>query len=462
LIFSAFHHPIHFDYESFPMNDTIVALASCGLSKSAVAVIRVSGPHVRFILESLCRSVPAPRVMKFVKLRTTDGDALDHALVVFFPCPHSFTGEDCAEFHVHGGKAIVARLLSTLSHFQGVRLAKPGEFTQRAFIHGKLNLAQVEGLADVLDAETESQRKQALRQLDGVLGHKAAEWRQKLISALSYLEAHLDFSDEGDVPTHVHDEVNVCVIDVMLDLDAHIQAASYGEKIRDGYIVAILGPPNAGKSSLMNALVRRDVSLVSPFAGTTRDSIEVTCDLYGLPVTFIDTAGLRETEDPIESLGISRTRAKALQADLQLWLTPVDEPSEPDCDFVSPHLIKVFSKRDLIPKDKCASSFDLNDQFLYISIHDPETIDSLAKLIYNRLDRQCFPESGILTRERHTRSCVDAHTALSRVNVAMTSAQEELAVEDIRIAVRCLGSLIGTVGVEDILDRLFSSFCIGK
>jgi tRNA modification GTPase len=444
------------------MYDTIVALASGGAVKSAVAVIRMSGSRVRFTLETICGHVPPARVMALSKLKSVDGEILDHALVVYFPAPHSFTGEESAEFHIHGGKAIIARVLSTLATLEGVRFARAGEFTQRAFANNKFNLAQVEGLADLIEAETEAQRKQGLRQLEGILGKKALAWRKNLLSALMYLEAHLDFSDEGDVPTHVHEEVNRCVDVVCADLSIHMRAAVVGEKIRDGFIVTLLGPPNAGKSSLMNALVRREVALVSPYAGTTRDCIEVSCDLEGFLVTFIDTAGLRETSDPIEELGIERTRLKAEQSDLQVWLSPSDAPALPDHDLEGDHLIVVQSKSDLMPSSLLLSDIITTDPICHFSVHVPETIDSLAKLIHMRLDSGVCAESGILTRERHRIACGHALLSLERVKKSLLQGQEELASEDIRLAVRHLDFLIGSVGVEDILDQLFSSFCIGK
>jgi tRNA modification GTPase len=444
------------------MSETIFALASGGIVKSAVAVIRISGSRVRFVLEMMGGSVPPARVMTLTKLKSIEGEVLDHALVVYFPAPYSFTGEDCAEFQIHGGKAIIARVLFALTLFEGVRFARAGEFTQRAFGNNKLNLAQVEGLADLIDAETEAQRRQGLRQLEGVLGKKALIWRKNLVSSLMYLEAHLDFSDEGDVPLHVHDEINRAINEVCADLNTHMKAAVVGEKIRDGFIVTLLGPPNAGKSSLMNALVRRDVALVSPYAGTTRDSIEVSCDLEGLLVTFIDTAGLRETTDPIEALGIERSRLKAAQSDLQIWLSPFDSPATPPENISMENVLILQSKSDL-SLSPLSSYGKLQDAMAHpFSVHMPETIDSLAKLIHGRLDSTSFAESGILTRERHRIACQKALISLERVNTSLQCEQEELASEDIRLAIRNLDSLIGSVGVEDILDQLFSSFCIGK
>jgi tRNA modification GTPase len=439
------------------MNDTIVALASGGLAKSAVAVIRMSGPRVRFVFETVAKRIPPARMMHLTNLISCDGDLLDQALVVFFPSPHSFSGEDCAEFHIHGGKAVIARVMSALLDFDNVRLAHPGEFTQRAFHNGKLNLAQVEGLADLIDAETQAQSQQALRQLEGALGEKVKIWRQSLISALTYLEAHLDFSDEGDVPQNVYEDIRSEISRLCIDLQMHVSTSHFNEKIREGFVVTLLGPPNAGKSSLINALAKRDVAIVSPYAGTTRDALEVYCDLEGLPVTFIDTAGLRKTDDPVELMGVAKSRLKASQADIQIWLSPADDPTLPDeaCD---PNKLMIFESKSDLNHDYHSS----DETPLKFTIHDAKSIDSFAKLITNRLKNFAAPEVGLLTRERHRIACKECLDILQRFQSNLGDQYDELCAEDLRLAMRKLGSLIGIVDVEDVLDQLFSSFCIGK
>ena len=306
-------------------DDTIFAPAS-GAGRAAIAVVRLSGPGTGGVLESLAGRLPAPRRMTRAVLRDpASGEALDQALVVWMPGPHSFTGEDQAELHLHGGLAVRAAVLRTLAGLPGCRAAEPGEFTRRAFLNGRMDLSAVEGLADLIDAETEAQRRQALRQLEGRLGSLVESWRERLIECLALLEAALDFSDEPDVAAGVEEQAAVLGKNVTEELARHLAEGGRGERLREGFTVVLAGPPNAGKSTLLNALARRDVAIVSAIPGTTRDAIEVRCDLCGLPVTFVDTAGLRDTSDPIEIQGVSRTRAHVEQADLVLWL------AAPDC-----------------------------------------------------------------------------------------------------------------------------------
>ncbi len=439
------------------MSDTIVALASGGVIKSAVAVVRISGSRVRFALETMCGDVPQARKMCLRYLKSSDGEILDQALVVFFPAPFSFTGEDCAELHVHGSRAVIQGIIAYVLTLDGVRLAQAGEFTQRAFHNNKLDLAQVEGLADVIDAETNAQKRQALKQLEGALGKKALTWRHLLISALAQFEAHIDFSDEGDVPASLYASITQNIDRLIAELEKHLHARAYGQKVREGFVVALLGPPNSGKSSLINALSQKDVSIVSPFPGTTRDTIEVQCDVHGLPVIFIDTAGLRETSDPIEQIGIERARIKAKNADLQIWLSPVDAavitPDELDSDT----LLTINSKSDMLKKGDQLKSHEI-----YISSHHPDTIDSLSKLIHHRFSQFELAESGVIIRERHYIACQECVVALKRCLLHLPFQHDELAAEDLRLAIRALSSLIGVVDVDAVLDQLFSSFCIGK
>ena len=282
--------------------DTIFAPAS-GSGKAAIAIVRISGPQTRFVVETIAGSLPGPR-QATLRIITGPEGPIDRALLVWFPAPHSFTGEDCAEFHLHGSLAVVRSLLSCLSTFTDCRLAQPGEFARRAFEHGKMDLSEVEGLADLIDSETERQRKQALRQMEGGLSLRVAEWRQALLSAMALVESDIDFSDEGDIEPATSRHAQRFIEQLISDINHVLASARQGQRLREGIVVIVAGPPNAGKSTLVNALAHRDIAIVSPIAGTTRDLIEVPLDLEGLPVTLIDTAGLRESTDDIENQGI--------------------------------------------------------------------------------------------------------------------------------------------------------------
>src|SRR6201994_4359426 len=314
-----------------PRDQTIFALSS-GRPPSAIAIVRVSGPAAGLALESLAGKTPSPRIATRALLRDADGKPIDDAVVLWFPGPASATGEDIAEFHVHGGRAVLASLFAALSGIDNVRAAEPGEFTRRAFENGKLDLTEAEGLDDLIHADTDRQRRQALRQLKGLLGDKARDWRTQIIEASALIEAGIDFSDEGDVSAELIAPALAKIKTLLGEISEVLAAQGRTERLRDGLVVAIAGPPNVGKSTLMNQLARREVAIVSPHAGTTRDIIEVQLDLDGYPVTVIDTAGIRETDDPVEQEGVRRARARAAEADLVLWLTDADgaKPSESD------------------------------------------------------------------------------------------------------------------------------------
>src|SRR5881398_366101 len=303
-----------------PRDQTIFALSS-GRPPSAIALVRVSGPQAGKIMTALAGKLPPPRMATRALLRDVGQRPIDDAVVLWFPGPASATGEDVAEFHVHGGRAVLAALFAALSAFEDVRPAEPGEFTRRAFENGKLDLTEAEGLDDLIHADTDRQRRQALRQLKGLLGDRARDWRAQIIEASALIEAGIDFSDEGDVPAELLAPALAKIEMLLGQIQETLAAQGQSERLRDGLVVAIAGPPNVGKSTLMNQLARREVAIVSPHAGTTRDIIEVQLDLDGYPVTVIDTAGIRETDDPVEQEGVRRARARAEDADLVLWLT---------------------------------------------------------------------------------------------------------------------------------------------
>ena len=442
--------------------ETIFAPAS-GVGRAAIAVIRISGPRSADVLRSLCSdALPAPRRAVLRSLHDpATGDLLDEAIVLWLPGPATFTGEDQAELQIHGSMAVRAAILRAMSDIPNCRAAEPGEFTRRAFLSGRLDLTAVEGLADLIDAETEAQRRQALRQLDGHLWRKVESWRERLIDALAACEAALDFADEDDVPDSVAAGAGEAVLAVAREIASALANARHGERVRDGFQVVIAGPPNAGKSTLLNTLARRDVAIVSPIPGTTRDLIEVRCDLGGLPVTFVDTAGLQETEDLVEQEGISRARDRMDRADLVLWLEPADaagEAVQSPAPGTDAQTLRIMTKADLGPSSTGSG--------LSISAKTGEGVDRLLEAIEqaatNGLDSS---GDAVLTRERHRAVMSSVLECLDRVALAVQGSRApevELLAEDIRLALRHLGRLTGAVDVEEVLGRIFASFCIGK
>ena len=433
-------------------DDTIFATAS-GHGRAAVCLIRISGRQSRFILETLAGSVPAPRraVVRVLREPGT-GEPLDQALVLWMPGPGSFTGEDQAELHIHGGLATRAAVLRALGSLEDCRPAEAGEFTRRAFLNGRMDLSQVEGLADVIEAETEAQRRQAMRQLEGRLGQAAERWREEFLQVLALLEAGLDFSDEGDVPADLEADILRRLGLIEGDL-AGVLANRSGERLREGLSVVLAGPPNAGKSTLLNALARRDVAIVSPVAGTTRDVIEVHCDLGGLPVVVADTAGLRESGDAVEQEGVSRARARAQDADLVLWLIPPEGAGAQAPP--ARRLLRVGTKADL---GGSRANCDL-----LVSVASGEGIPELIDRLAAEAEASLGGGDAIVTRERHRKALERAHAGVAGAREMLeTGGPLELVAEEVRLASRAVGEITGRVDVEHVLDRLFSSFCIGK
>jgi len=498
---------------------TIFALSS-GRPPVAIAVIRISGSRASAALTALGVKIPEPRKAGLARIRDPrSGEIIDEALVLWFPGPHSETGEDVAELQAHGGHAVIAAILDALAQIDGLRLAEPGEFTRRGFENGKLDLTAVEGLADLVGAETEGQRRQAFRQMKGLLGNRAETWRQRLIQALALVEARIDFSDEADVPEELVAPALAIARELKDEIAAALADGRRGERLREGLVVAIAGPPNAGKSTLLNRIAKREAAIVSPHAGTTRDVIEVHLDLGGLPVTLLDTAGIRETDDPVELEGVRRARERAAAADLVIWVV---DASGPELDALPDGGLgtrswRVLNKIDLLEQKVTSNEAEIitiegnergffegnpllsgvNFGLTYNSEHEAEakmaTAASLgsaqgsknesAFLKYEyefsisliagqgpdallaELERfagafLAGAEQSLVTRARH-REALEASLAALRRAESLASAEDLLA-EELRSAAQALGRLTGRVDVEDVLDVIFRDFCIGK
>ncbi len=428
--------------------DTIFALASAP-GKAGVAVVRVSGPEAWTAGRALAGSLPAPRTTGLRKLRDARGGFLDEALVLAFEAGASFTGEHAVELHLHGSSAIVRAVLAALASVDGLRPAEPGEFTRRAMDNGRLDLAQVEALADLIESETEAQRQQALRVFAGALGQRVETWRTRLVRAASLLEAVIDFADE-EVPVDVSGEVVELIEAVRIEIAAELRGFDSAERVRSGFEVAIVGAPNVGKSTLLNALAGRDAAITSDIAGTTRDVIEVRMEIGGLAVTLLDTAGLRETEDKVEAIGVERALARAEAADLRVFLEDGSGAAGLEV-AVRPGDLRYVTKGDL------------SDAEGAISAVTGQGIDRVIEDIRDVLmDRAAG--AGLVTRERHR---VAMQVGLDRLVVARGVVEQgpdlyDLAAEELRVAIRRLDSLIGRVDVEAVLDEIFASFCLGK
>ncbi|WP_420960545.1 tRNA uridine-5-carboxymethylaminomethyl(34) synthesis GTPase MnmE [Brucella sp. IR073] len=436
-------------------HDTIFALSS-GRLPSGVAVIRLSGSETRFVVETISETAPEPRRASYRPFYSQQRELLDRGLLLYFPGPYSFTGEDCAEFHLHGGSAVVDRFLMELSSFKNCRIAEPGEFTRRAFANGKMDLTVAEGLADLIAAETESQRRLALQAATGAQRDLYMGWRQELLQARALIEAELDFADESDVPDSVADQIWQ-TLDVLAEkIDRHLTDGKRGSIFRDGLHVAIVGAPNAGKSSLLNQLAGRDVAIISEEAGTTRDLLEVKLDLGGIPVFVTDTAGLRETEGAVEKIGIERARLRAATADLVLLLEDINQTEPVDLPELKGELWRVGNKSDL------TDAHDIGEWAYRISARSGEGLDELIAAISHFAQVKAGDISVVIpSRRRHIDLLGITRTEIMEA-VHGKHLPPELRAENLRRATQALGRITGDVDVEDILDVIFSQFCIGK
>lgn len=447
--------------------DTIFALSS-GRPPAAIAVVRICGPRAGAALHALIGRLPAARHAALVRVRDpANAEVIDDGLALWFPGPNSETGEDVAELQIHGGRAVIAATLAALAKLPGLRPAEAGEFTRRAFENGRIDLPAVEGLADLVAAETEAQRRQAYRHLRGLLGQRAESWRQRLIEALALVEAGIDFSDEEDVPQTATAQALALVAPLAEEIEGACTGS--GERLREGLRVAIAGPPNAGKSTLFNRLARREAAIVSPFPGTTRDVLELHLDLGGYPVTVLDTAGIRESEDPVEREGVRRAAEQALAADLVLWLVDAMQGSAPcrarssiDVPSGTPVWL-LLNKIDLVPPaERVVASACPNEAVRLISGATGEGLDELLCAL-TRFCRDYFPaEPALVTRERQRGHLRETALALRGAQTAAAEGREEIVAEQLRLATRALGKLVGRVDVEDLLDVIFRDFCIGK
>jgi tRNA modification GTPase len=432
------------------MKKTIYALATAKGS-SGVAIIRISGPQAIESLKYLCPSLAAqPRIAHFTPV-VHDGDHIDDAVVLYFPSPNSFTGENVVEFHLHGSPAIIKDMFSALSKLPNYRMAEPGEFSRRAFENKKFDLTAIEGIADLVRAETTEQRKQALRQLNGAQGRLYDAWRAKLINILSVCEAEIDFVEE-ELPDDLIQRTLPQLRLLQEEIAAYLNDKCFGERIREGFRVAIIGAPNVGKSSLLNCLAKRDVAIVSHLKGTTRDIIELEMDIQGYPIIIADTAGIRESTDIIEIEGIKRAEKWSEQADLVIHMHDIQN-YDPDTLFTNDSTINVVNKSDLSTNHSILGVH-------VISVAQQQGINDLIGIIHGRIEEmKSSASSALITNERHRYHITEC---VSYLTAALSNTAPEFVVEDIRLAMRELGKITGRVDVEDLLDNIFANFCIGK
>ncbi|MGK9339479.1 tRNA uridine-5-carboxymethylaminomethyl(34) synthesis GTPase MnmE [Sinorhizobium meliloti] len=437
-----------------PSTDTIYALSS-GSLPAGVAIIRVSGPATADALVRLCGALPAPRIAALRTIRTRNGETLDSGLVLYFPAPASFTGEDCCELQVHGGRAVVSAILEELAATEGLRHAEAGEFARRAFQNGKLDLVEVEGLADLIAAETEMQRRLAIEHSGGGQSALYAGWARRLTHSRAMIEAELDFADEDDVPGSVSAAIWEDIGRLRQEIDEHIARAGLAEIIRDGLKIVIAGEPNAGKSSLLNALARRDIAIVTEVAGTTRDVLSVDLSLAGFSVKLFDTAGLRETDELVEREGIRRARQVIADADLVLLLS--EKPGSFRLDEALPEKVPVIWVATKVDRP---SSWAPSDADIFLSTRTGEGMAALLTALQSHLpDLAGKTALAMPSRKRHVDCLRQASSALER---SLSSSELELRAEQLRQAGDALGKITGRVDVENLLDVIFSEFCIGK
>jgi len=453
------------------MRPTIFALSS-GQPPAAIAVVRICGPQTRVALETLIGRAPEPRRAALARVRDpASGEVIDEALALWFPGPRSETGEDMAELQLHGGRAIVAAVLEALGKTEGCRPAEPGEFTRRAFENGRLDLTAVEGLADLIAADTAAQRRQAFRQLKGLIGDRAEAWRRQIIEALALVEARIDFSDEADVPENLIGPALHAAQQLRDEIAAKLAGSGHAERLREGLVVAIAGPPNAGKSTLLNRLARREAAIVSPYPGTTRDVIEVHLDVAGYPLTLLDTAGIRDSNDPIEQEGVRRARARAEAADLVLWINDASVlgiAAEKTDEIISKSNSWMVNNKTDLAGDKLGKTAESQfsqsaEKTFAISAATGAGVDGLVEAL-GAFARDFFAmtEAPVATRARHRAALERTVAALDRALGEGESGREEVIAEELRLAATELGRLTGRVDVEDVLDVIFRDFCIGK
>lgn len=457
------------------MNETIFALSTAA-GVAGVAVFRISGPRAGEAIDALSGGPrPEPRVARLLSLRDpSDASEIDRALGLWFPGPQSFTGEDVVELHVHGGLSVIAGVVKALSAIEGFRAAEAGEFTRRAFDNGKLDLSEVEGLADLISAETEAQRRQALRQMDGALSNLSEAWTQRLLRILAHIEAVIDFPDE-DLPESVSAELQVGISELISELEQYLDDEGIGERLREGLSLAILGAPNAGKSSLLNALAKRDAAIVSETAGTTRDVVEVHLDLGGYPATLADTAGLRQlgedAQAAIEAEGIRRARARAEAADMKIAVFDLNAWPDLDpatLDLVDSATIVVLNKTDICGAPSLgqgtAGPLSSASDIVAVSAREAYGLSDLVAILKTKAAELMSGagEAPVITRSRHRAAFEDCLAALRRTQAMDVTEDAELLAEDLRLAMRALGRIAGRVDVEDLLDVVFRDFCIGK
>ena len=442
---------------------TIYALSS-GSGISGIAVIRVSGKNTSEVIKKLTGSkLPTPRVATLKKFNKNGGkELIDEGVIIWFPAPNSYTGEDLAEFHVHGSRAVINAMHSSISKIKNCRLAEPGEFTKRAFQNGKINLLKAESIADLISAETEIQRKQAVKIMSGKSSKKFNSWREKLLKILSHVEAKIDFPDE-DLPKNIINEIQKTSFDVLKEIKKTLNDQKVGERIREGFKIAIVGPPNSGKSSLLNYLSKRDVAIVSEIAGTTRDVIETHLNLDGYPVIISDTAGIRSSKNEIEKKGIKIALKRAEDADLRLVIVSAKKVDFTTVlrNLLTKNAILVVNKSDLI-KGKLNSKLKKYDHVL-ISIKKNTNLNNLILKIKSKLKNKFSTNEDILiTRERHRQNLINCVQHLEKFRKKKSAQDFDKGAEDLRLATRHLGMIVGKVNVEELLSSIFNDFCIGK